>query len=59
MKQPKPVGARKGLKVKTSSDPAKPRYSLEELIAGITPENVHPATDWGPAVGRERFWDDE
>ena len=38
---------------------AKPHYTLEELVAGITPENVHPETDWGPAVGRERFWEDE
>jgi antitoxin MazE len=29
------------------------RYTLEELVAGITPENRHPETDTGPAVGRE------
>lgn len=28
--------------------------SLEELIAQITPENCHPAIDWGPDVGREK-----
>ena len=38
---------------------AKPYYTLAELIAGMRPENVHPETDWGPAVGRERFWEDE
>ena len=27
--------------------------TLEELVAGITPENRHPETDWGPAVGAE------
>ncbi|MEX1104246.1 MAG: AbrB/MazE/SpoVT family DNA-binding domain-containing protein [Dehalococcoidia bacterium] len=27
--------------------------SLEELLARITPENLHPETDWGPPVGRE------
>ena len=27
--------------------------SLEELVAGITPENRHEEVDWGPAVGRE------
>lgn len=27
--------------------------TLEELVAGITPENRHEATDWGPPVGRE------
>ena len=31
----------------------KVRYRLADLVAGITPENVHPATDWGSPVGRE------
>jgi len=31
----------------------RPRYTLEELVAGITPENLHEATDWGPPVGKE------
>ena len=30
-----------------------PHYTLEELLAGITPENLHEATDWGPPVGKE------
>lgn len=25
----------------------------EALLAAITPENLHPATDWGPPVGKE------
>jgi antitoxin MazE len=29
------------------------RYTLETLIEGITPENRHPAVDWGPPVGNE------
>jgi antitoxin MazE len=29
--------------------------TLEELVAQITPENRHPETDWGPAVGREKI----
>jgi antitoxin MazE len=29
--------------------------TLDELLARITPENIHPETDWGPPVGRE-FW---
>jgi antitoxin MazE len=29
--------------------------TLDELIAGITPENRHEPIDWGPAVGKE-FW---
>ena len=28
-------------------------FSLEELLAGITPDNVHGEIDWGPAVGNE------
>lgn len=27
--------------------------TLEELLAGITPENLHPEIDWGPPVGNE------
>jgi antitoxin MazE len=27
--------------------------TLEELVAGITPENRHGETDWGPPAGRE------
>ena len=34
--------------------PAKgPRYTLEELVAGITPENRHEEWDTGPPVGKE------
>jgi antitoxin MazE len=33
--------------------PEQPRYSLEDLLAGITPENRHHETDWGAPVGRE------
>ena len=28
-------------------------YSLEDLVAAITPENMHDEVDWGPPVGRE------
>lgn len=31
------------------------RLDLAALIDGITPENRHTETDWGPPVGRE-FW---
>ncbi len=30
-------------------------YTLDELIAGITPENRHEETDWGPPVGGEAW----
>jgi antitoxin component of MazEF toxin-antitoxin module len=29
------------------------RQTLADLIAGVTVENSHPATDWGPSVGNE------
>lgn len=31
------------------------RYSLEELVAAITPENLHSEIEAGDAVGNE-FW---
>ena len=42
------VGA-SGLTVK----PAPKRLSLDNLLAQVTPENLHPSTDWGADVGRE------
>ena len=29
--------------------------TLEDLVARITPENIHDETDWGPAVGDEAW----
>ena len=29
--------------------------TLDKLLEGITPENRHPETDWGPDVGNERW----
>ena len=31
----------------------KRRYTLDELVAGITPENRYEEIDWGPPVGNE------
>ena len=31
----------------------RPRYSLEQLVAGINPENCHQELEWGPPVGNE------
>ena len=31
----------------------KPKYTLEELVAKIIPENRHELTDFGPPVGNE------
>ena len=33
--------------------PAARRYSIEELVADITPRNRHRETDWGKPVGKE------
>jgi antitoxin MazE len=30
-----------------------PRYSLEELLKDVTPDNVHEEIDWGPPRGKE------
>jgi len=29
------------------------RYTLEELVAGITKKNRHAEVDWGPPMGKE------
>ena len=29
------------------------KYSLDELLAGIKPGNLHTETDWGPPQGKE------
>jgi antitoxin MazE len=33
--------------------PARPTYKLQDLLAGMTPEAMSEAFDWGPEVGRE------
>lgn len=35
--------------------PRRQGYGLKELLAQITPENLHGETDWGPPVGRESW----
>ena len=32
-----------------------PKYDLSQLLAGITPENLHAEVNFGPAVGKEAF----
>lgn len=34
--------------------PTHPTYTLDELLAGMTPEAMHEAFDWGPDLGREQ-----
>ena len=31
----------------------KAKITLESLLARVTPENIHPATDWGKPMGKE------
>lgn len=31
----------------------KPKLTLDDLLKGVTPENVHGEVDWGAPVGRE------
>ncbi|HEY4858007.1 MAG TPA: AbrB/MazE/SpoVT family DNA-binding domain-containing protein [Xanthobacteraceae bacterium] len=33
----------------------KPRYSLDELLSGMTRDNVPEAVDWGPPRGNEAW----
>ena len=33
--------------------PAAKSYTLEELLAGVKPSNLHKETDWGAPVGKE------
>lgn len=35
--------------------PARRKYQLSDLVAGITSKNRHPPTEWGPPQGEE-FW---
>jgi len=64
LRVPKEVAARIGLKVGARVDltaegdrivisVARPIYTLDELLAGMTPEAMHEAFDWGRDVGRE------
>jgi antitoxin MazE len=35
--------------------PRRRKYTLEELVSGITSKNRHGETDWGPPQGRESW----
>jgi antitoxin MazE len=37
----------------SQSQRRKRRYTLDELVAGITPDNRHEEIDWGTPVGKE------
>jgi antitoxin MazE len=46
------VSVRKGAIV---IEPARPRHTLEELVAQITVKNRHQEIEWGKPVGREAW----
>ena len=33
----------------------KKKYDLAEMLAQVTPQNLHTEEDWGPAQGREEW----
>ncbi|MEM8829643.1 MAG: AbrB/MazE/SpoVT family DNA-binding domain-containing protein [Cyanobacteria bacterium P01_G01_bin.19] len=35
--------------------PKKKQYTLEDLLDGMTDENLHSEVDWGDSVGREQW----
>jgi antitoxin MazE len=61
---PKDIAAQLGLKAGTRVEIvaeddriivtlARPAYTLEDLLVGMTPTTMHAAFDWGPDLGRE------
>ncbi len=61
---PKDIASRLGLTEGTQVDisaedgrivitATRPRYKLEDLLVGMTPEAMSDAFDWGPDKGRE------
>jgi antitoxin MazE len=54
------VGLKAGTRVEITAEDgriivsvARPIYSLDELLVGMTPSAMHKAYDWGPDLGRE------
>ena len=54
------IGVGEGQKVKVTAEGSRliveavaPRYSLDDLLANMTPETAHAAFEWGDEVGRE------
>ena len=55
------IGLREGSRVEVTTEGdrivltvRRPLYKLEELLAGMTPDAMHEAFDWGKDRGRER-----
>ena len=41
------------VRIRKAKQPRPRKYSLKQLLAGITPENLHPELNTGPPIGRE------
>ncbi|HKI31351.1 MAG TPA: hypothetical protein VKA46_05760 [Gemmataceae bacterium] len=41
------------LRIRKAQQVVARRYSFKQLMAGVTPENIHGEVETGPAVGRE------
>lgn len=41
------------LRIRKGQTVRKRKYTLAQLLAGMTKENRHAAIDWGPPVGKE------
>lgn len=55
------IGLREGSRVEVTTEDnrivltvSQPPYRLEDLLAGMTPDAMHQAFDWGEDSGRER-----
>ncbi len=47
------VRVENGRVVIEKAEPEPEEITLEWLLSGVTPENIHSEFDWGPAVGKE------
>lgn len=52
LNQPVTVRAEQG---RVIIEPVSPVYAIDELLAGITPQNLHAEQDTGPAQGKEQL----
>lgn len=46
-------GGRIILTPQASPEAPRPKYTLEEMLEGITDDNIHEAVNWGAPVGKE------
>ena len=46
---------KKRIVVRKKNVPQRKKYTLTEMLAKVTPENLHSEVDLGPPVGREEW----